>query len=1095
MKANPWLGAAKGDVQIDWKTLTDSRVAAIQYFNGGYIVWNGIHAVAYQTGTGKSSANRPEPTGVQVRLHDWGTLYGRQEYGDYQGASDRQDYYKFTVDNLNNLQAHLLRLGLRKPGGGDIPLSNGTLELLNSQMTPVGLANSWRPNSGSPAEANLPGGTYYVRVKPTEDNLKYYVVMNLDSARESLSAARHLGQLTGRQQFRDFVGASKGDGVDLYNFNVQQRSFLRVNLSDFDWNGDANVELVDRNGKVIPLQNRNGKYGDITVDPGSYYLRVTPANGSDTNYTLTVQMAEELGTFAGRHEYSNRYVGGAYTEGLYRLTLDSEGDLHLALKNLTGDANVELLRDNGSGILGSTLVIPDAGSDQRGTANELKRYDNLPAGNYMVRVKLAPGASGAKYDLVLNSDRVGNDWAGARDLGILKDIAESSDYQFAEFVGSDNADKADVYKFQVADTGLVHLALKKPASDAEANLLFAHMRLQDESGKDVTFLNPQKNSEWNYAAANLETGKTYYLTVTPDAGNMTNYNLVINPVSKETINGFTVSEDFYKVFAKYRESLGTPTSSVTNHSSGSNYQKFQNGLIVSSNHGTYPVWWGVSDAYLDKYGGLSGLLGAPKGMEYSWNGGTRQDFAGGYIWWNNGTAVGYKPDGSLLYPPPSSGGSGGSGGGTQSIVEALRIAIIGQESGYNYSAVNPDSGALGFAQVMPANIPSWSVEALGYSITPAQFLNSPYLQLKIIDYKLNQYYQNAIVASGGDLDIAVRRVASAWYSGHPEWYTSTTPQSYNGNQYPSIAEYTLSVLTKFHQVYKPGGSQTGGSSGGSSSGSNSGGSGNSGGGGNSGSVDNNSSGTINYLSIAMSDRDYRRGDDWNVGRNHTPDAWEIADSYWQYDVLLASLSAGSIYVGANPSVTFPFYTDFTQGIKSDQEVSIGPNSDLSNEARNNANREASKSLKKRFEDARDVIVTKINQVVDQQLAQNTLGNMDIFSSLLKSASDWGAHLGPITFDGGNLHVIIHGTQKEEIGLSEFSIDYNPATKTIQWRGKFRYTVFDDFAFSEEDGNTGGAVGLVLNPCYKLQKYGLAKPYSIKLIVEESIQSQNSSSYQ
>jgi hypothetical protein len=245
----------------------------------------------------------------------------------------------------------------------------------------------------------------------------------------------------------------------------------------------------------------------------------------------------------------------------------------------------------------------------------------------------------------------------------------------------------------------------------------------------------------------------------------------------------------------------------------------------------------------------------------------------------------------------------------------------------------------------------------------------------------------------------------------------------------------------------------------------------------------------------MSDRDYRRGDDWNVGRNHTPDAWEIADSYWQYDVLLASPSAGSIYVGANPSVTFPFYTDFTQGIKSDQEVSIGPNSDLSNEARNNANREASKSLKKRFEDARDVIVTKINQVVDQQLAQNTLGNMDIFSSLLKSASDWGAHLGPITFDGGNLHVIIHGTQKEEIGLSEFSIDYNPATKTIQWRGKFRYTVFDDFAFSEEDGNTGGAVGLVLNPCYKLQKYGLAKPYSIKLIVEESIQSQNSSSYQ
>lgn len=153
---------------------------------------------------------------------------------------------------------------------------------------------------------------------------------------------------------------------------------------------------------------------------------------------------------------------------MYRLTLDSAGDLHLALKNLTGDANVELLRDNGSGILGSTLVIPHAGSDQSGTANELKQYDNLPAGNYMVRVKLAPGASGAKYDLVLNSERVGNDWAGTRDLGILKDgqpnqSDNDDDYKFQDFVGyvsGQLADGADYYKFTLDERNEVNLALR-----------------------------------------------------------------------------------------------------------------------------------------------------------------------------------------------------------------------------------------------------------------------------------------------------------------------------------------------------------------------------------------------------------------------------------------------------------------------------------------------------------------------------------------------------------------------------------------------------------------------------------------------------------
>lgn len=167
--------------------------------------------------------------------------------------------------------------------------------------------------------------------------------------------------------------------------------------------------------------------------------------------------------------------------------------------------------------------------------------------------------------------------------------------------------------------------------------------------------------------------------------------------------------------------------------------------------------------------------------------------AGTSLWVPSAYINGNPPSGITYSSTPSS-----------SVPEGLRKAIIGQESGYNFRAINPDSGALGFAQVMPANIPSWSRAALGYEISASQFLNSPDLQMRIINYKLNEYYQTAISVSCGDMDTAVRRVASAWYSGNPNLYTSTTPQYSGGNQYPSIASYTLQVLERFRQAYTGG---------------------------------------------------------------------------------------------------------------------------------------------------------------------------------------------------------------------------------------------------------------------------------------------------
>lgn len=141
---------------------------------------------------------------------------------------------------------------------------------------------------------------------------------------------------------------------------------------------------------------------------------------------------------------------------------------------------------------------------------------------------------------------------------------------------------------------------------------------------------------------------------------------------------------------------------------------------------------------------------------------------------------------------------------TTAPVVALAHAIIGQESSAEFQSLNPHSGALGLAQIMPANLSEWSQEILGYRLTPDEFLNSPQLQMKIIEYKLSEYWQEALVDSSGDEETAVLRVASYWYSGSPDLYTSTVAQSYKGtdgqvHRYPSVAKYSNSILQKYRR--------------------------------------------------------------------------------------------------------------------------------------------------------------------------------------------------------------------------------------------------------------------------------------------------------
>jgi hypothetical protein len=136
-------------------------------------------------------------------------------------------------------------------------------------------------------------------------------------------------------------------------------------------------------------------------------------------------------------------------------------------------------------------------------------------------------------------------------------------------------------------------------------------------------------------------------------------------------------------------------------------------------------------------------------------------------------------------------------GVTTHIIDSLMTAIVSQESSGNINLEHPTSKAIGLGQVLPSNIPTWTRETFGQELTVDQFRGNQDVQIYTIRYKLYEYYRRAIATSGGDLHLAVRRVAAQWYSGQSDLYESTKPVATG----PSIRDYSLQVLGRFQNFY------------------------------------------------------------------------------------------------------------------------------------------------------------------------------------------------------------------------------------------------------------------------------------------------------
>lgn len=121
----------------------------------------------------------------------------------------------------------------------------------------------------------------------------------------------------------------------------------------------------------------------------------------------------------------------------------------------------------------------------------------------------------------------------------------------------------------------------------------------------------------------------------------------------------------------------------------------------------------------------------------------------------------YPEAGSAAAKPATAGGK------LPSFVEGTLLqkaadAVSGKESGGNYRAVGPTHSkygrALGKYQVMETNVPSWTKEALGKSLTPDEFLADDKAQDAVFQHRFGGYLSR----TGSIAD-----AASMWHSGVP----------------------------------------------------------------------------------------------------------------------------------------------------------------------------------------------------------------------------------------------------------------------------------------------------------------------------------------
>lgn len=238
---------------------------------------------------------------------DLGLLTGNLQLSDFIGQVDPEDYYRFNLSAITDLDINVA--GLQQ---GDLSLILGRDDNNDGAIDfdeTIALSDA---ESNEPEVLNITGleaGTYYIWLSRNSGNTDYNLSLSAtpatippDLAGNSLNTAFDIGSLTGASNFSDFVG--NVDPEDFYRFTLDSVSGLSIKLDGLG--ADADLELAqdtNNNGvidtdEIIRLSELEGTAAEVialnALAAGTYFVRVHQYEG-DTNYNLSFEPTNPFG--------------------------------------------------------------------------------------------------------------------------------------------------------------------------------------------------------------------------------------------------------------------------------------------------------------------------------------------------------------------------------------------------------------------------------------------------------------------------------------------------------------------------------------------------------------------------------------------------------------------------------------------------------------------------------------------------------------------------------------------------------------------------------------------------------------------------------
>ena len=359
-----------------------------------------------QTSTQEERSSLAKEPGNTISLAlDLGFLSTNSIYNGSLGDGDQENYYRFRVNNLSNIQISLN--SLNKSTYVELILDRNQ----NRQLDEGEILYKQSSRSATPINKNLGRGTYLLRVYQVDDlqsNTYTLAISNQKITTNNVDPGNSLAtalkfNLPGNFSYDDFVGSV--DPEDYYQFELDDVTKVELLLSNLKESTYLNI-IFDRNqngrldeGEILYKESHHSKAAiKRTLGAGNYWLRVHPRNtNNNTTYTLkaffqpvrinsvdpgnSIAQALDLGNLEEKKIYHD-FVGSVDLADYYRFRLNRRQNVNLSLSKLSEYVYLEVIFDrNNNNQIDEGEVIYQQTSISSATFEQ-----TLGEGNYLVRI-------------------------------------------------------------------------------------------------------------------------------------------------------------------------------------------------------------------------------------------------------------------------------------------------------------------------------------------------------------------------------------------------------------------------------------------------------------------------------------------------------------------------------------------------------------------------------------------------------------------------------------------------------------------------------------------------------------------------------------